>query len=356
MYLTVPLTGPKDAVNSAIGRFENLLNRFNNESTIEIELNTKDRRALIGEGGSTVNNLQQKYEVFITIKPKDNGEGEEETTLATIKGPEQNLETVTNELKALVTYHEDYELPAEYHGLLLGEKGKNIQELSKNLKVTIKVPKKDDESKDIIKLRGTTINLANAKEELDKLRLKWRDELEDLYLRSYTCPVEVPLIFHGKLIGQRGKHIAEIQKKFDVRINIAKNEPSIKITGLQENVHGCVDHIVKFVDDLEQHVQKDVEIDSKVHYKIIGQKGSKLRSLMNQFNVDIKMPNRRDDDYWRRFLREICDTRFIKTQISIKSFSSLKTITQKPLSLMKNTKTSSKFPVPTTKLTYASLN
>merc|ERR1712226_1643978 len=271
-------------------------NRFDNESELEVELPTKDRRALIGEGGSTVNNLQQKYDVFITIKPKNNGEDAEETTIAIIKGPQNNLQNVHEELKALVTYHEDYELPSEYHGLLLGEKGKTIQKLSQQLKVTIKVPKKqdieDESKKDIIVLRGTTTNLANAKTELDKLRVDWRDDLEQMYLRSYTCPVEVPEIFHGKLIGQGGKHIADIQKRHTVKINIKKGNPSINITGLQENVHACVDEIVKFTEDLEQHVEKDVEINNKVHYRIIGQKGSKLRSLENQFNVGIKMPSR----------------------------------------------------------------
>jgi len=292
----VKVKGPKNSVENAIKSLSSLMNRFDNESELEVELPTKDRRALIGEGGSTVNNLQQKYDVFITIKPKNNGEDAEETTIAIIKGPQNNLQNVHEELKALVTYHEDYELPSEYHGLLLGEKGKTIQKLSQQLKVTIKVPKKqdieDESKKDIIVLRGTTTNLANAKTELDKLRVDWRDDLEQMYLRSYTCPVEVPEIFHGKLIGQGGKHIADIQKRHTVKINIKKGNPSINITGLQENVHACVDEIVKFTEDLEQHVEKDVEINNKVHYRIIGQKGSKLRSLENQFNVGIKMPSR----------------------------------------------------------------
>merc|ERR1712226_1127487 len=53
--------------------------------------------------------------------------------------------------------------------------------------------------------------------------------------------------------------IADIQKRHTVKINIKKGNPSI---------------------------------NNKVHYRIIGQKGSKLRSLENQFNVGIKMPSR----------------------------------------------------------------
>jgi len=221
---SVKVKGPKDAVNAAVKKLSALVNRFENESELEVELPTKDRRALIGEGGSTVNRLQAEYDCFITIKQKLNGEDEEETTLATIKGPAGNLEKVHEELKSLVTYHEDFDLPAEYHGLLLGKKGQNVQELSKKLHITIKVPKKDDEAKDVIKLRGTTINLAKAKEELEKCKQTWKTQLEEEYLRSYTCPVEVPLVFHGKLIGQKGENINNLQKKFNVRINLKKQQ------------------------------------------------------------------------------------------------------------------------------------
>ena len=91
-----------------------------------------------------------------------------------------------------------------------------------------------------------------------------------------------------------------MQKKFNVRINLKKQQAGIEITGLQEDVHKCVDEISKFVDDLEGHVQKDVEIDSRVHYRIIGQRGSKLRSLMREWKVDINMPRKNDDDYENR--------------------------------------------------------
>lgn len=292
---TVRVKGPKTSVDPAIKKLANLVDRFENESELEIELPTKDRRALIGEKGETIQRLQAENDVFITIKPlvKNQGEeDEEEVTLAMIKGPAGNLEKVHEELKALVTYHEDYALPNEYHGLLLGRKGQNVQDLSKRLHITIKVPKKEDEAKDVIKLRGTTANLAKAKAELDNLKTEWKDQLEQQYLKSYTCPVDVPIVFHGKLIGPKGSNVQEIQKRHDVRINIQKEVETIKITGFQENVHACVDEITKFVDDLESHVEKDVEIDNRVHYRIIGKGGAKLRSLMREWKVDIKMPGR----------------------------------------------------------------
>lgn len=169
--------------------------------------------------------------------------------------------------------------------------------MSKKLHITIKVPKKDDENKDIIKLRGTTINLAKAKEELENCKETWKSQLEEEYLRSYTCPVDVPLVFHGKLIGPKGDNINAIQKKFNVKINLKKQQAGIEITGLQEDVHNCVDEISKFVDDLESHVQKDVEIDSRIHYRLIGTKGSKLRGFMREHNVDLTMPRKNDEDY-----------------------------------------------------------
>ena len=258
---------------------------------------TKDRRALIGDKGETINRLQDKYDVSILIKSKDNGPDAEETTEATLKGPADKLEACHEELKSLVTYNEDYPLDQDFHGLLLGAKGANIQQLSKDLHITIKVPKKDDEDQNTIKLRGTTVNLANAKAELDKLKDDWKAQLEDQYLRSYTCPVEVPIEFHGKLIGPKGSNINTLQKQFDVRVNIKKNDENIEVTGYKDKVHDCVDEIYKFLEDLENHVATDVEIDSKVHYKIIGTRGSKLRALQSEFKVEIQMPRRNDANY-----------------------------------------------------------
>lgn len=292
----VKIKGPKTNVDKVVKSITEIVARFDKEATLVFELPTKERRALIGERGKTVNEIQSAHNVTISIKPKDNGE-EEETTEATVTGPKDQLDAVRDKLMALVTYEDTFSLAEDFHGLLLGPKGQTIQELSKQWHITIKVPKKDEEDKETIKIRGTRDNLEKAKAELEIKKTEWESQLEELYLQSYQCEVEVPQIFHRKLIGQKGENIKELSEKYEVRIKVQQNDDNVTITGYKDKVHECVDYLNNFVSDLVSHVTKDVEIDNAVHRRIIGQRGRGVRKLMKDHDVDIKFPNERDSDY-----------------------------------------------------------
>merc|ERR1712228_1109437 len=50
------------------------------------------------------------------------------------------------------------------------------------------------------------------------------------------------------------------------------------------------------VGDFENLIKKEVIIHSRVHSMIIGRRGAGIRKIMQDFNVDIKMPRERDPE------------------------------------------------------------
>lgn len=299
------LKGPKNMVDDVVKYLNNLILGFQNETTITVEIPTRERRSLIGQAGSNINALQEKHGVRINV-PKKSANGSEvddDVTEVTLVGPKDQVEIVKETILNNIHISEMYDLSAEFHGLLLGQNGKTIRELSTEWKVTIKVPKRDDENKDSIQIIGHKNDLENAKLALNEKKSQWEEELHNLYLKSYTCPVEVPESFHYKLIGYKGENIKAMQEKYNVNIKLPRskngnkqngdgeeNPDEIFVTGLQEDVHTCVDEIIKFVDDLENSVAKDVEVRKAAHSYIIGEKGRRVRTLKKKFSVEITFP------------------------------------------------------------------
>ena len=99
---------------------------------------------------------------------------------------------------------------------------------------------------------------------------------------------------HPKIIGRKGVTISKIRAEHDVNIQFpdrnAEDPDLITITGYQERAEGARDAILKIVEELEKQVTDEVEIDSRVHSRLIGAKGKSIRKVMDTYSVDIRFP------------------------------------------------------------------
>ena len=62
----------------------------------------------------------------------------------------------------------------------------------------------------------------------------------------------------------------------------------ITIVGYETAAEAARDTIMKIVAELEERVSDSVEIDSRIHARLIGQRGKTIRKIMEKFAVDIK--------------------------------------------------------------------
>jgi polyribonucleotide nucleotidyltransferase len=112
--------------------------------------------------------------------------------------------------------------------------------------------------------------------------------------------IEVNPDYHPKIIGRRGAVVMKIRQDHDVQINLLKkgepNDNIITITGYEESCHKARDDIMKIVSELNEMVKEEIEIDARVHSRLIGAKGRNIRKIMDDFKVDIKFPRAEDDN------------------------------------------------------------
>lgn len=73
-----------------------------------------------------------------------------------------------------------------------------------------------------------------------------------------------------------------------------ENENLITISGYEENAIRAKEDILAIVRNLDDLVREEIEIDARVHSRLIGSRGRNIRKIMDDFKVDIKFP--RNDD------------------------------------------------------------
>lgn len=301
------INGPINCVEEVKKEILDCVERFENtaEITVELPCKNEDIRSLIGTQGVNINKVQDGHNVEIKIERAEAAEGEDismKPVMAKLTGHKDHLEAAKAELIAMCPITKEYEMPSEYHGILLGQRGAGIRALCEELQITIKVPKKQEngETLNSITLKGTDDKLDNAVKVLDDRKAGYAKEAESRYLKSYQLELAVPQDFHSKLIGIGGEHITKLRDEFDVNIQMPDRSKGdseiIKITGFQENAENAAKAVEAFCDNLMQYVIKDVQIENSVHRRIIGQRGRGVRKLMSDHQVDIKFPRNEDEN------------------------------------------------------------
>lgn len=308
---TFTISGPVNCIEEVKAEILAYVTRFDNMGSLEVDLPCKneDIRSLIGTGGANINAVQDEYKCDIKIDRAAEGEPDA-ICRAIFNGPKDKLEAARDALLALCPDTLEFDMPAEYHGTLLGQKGAGIRKLCEDLQITIKVPKRvqGEESVNTITLKGTDAKLKNALPVLDELRAKYDAEAEERYLESYMLELEVPVEFHSKLIGIKGANITKLRTAHNVNIQMPdrRNRDSdeapenvIKIIGLQENAEAAARAVQQFCDDLMQTIEKEVEINHDTHRRIIGQRGRTVQRLMKEHSVEIRFPKDPADEKTR---------------------------------------------------------
>lgn len=139
---------------------------------------------------------------------------------------------------------------------------------------------------------GTKENIETAKQSL-------LEKLNELELNNFSAEItNIKPDFIPQLRGRKGTEAEKIEKKFSVRIEFSKKgDPDrIVIKGLQKNVQDCETFIKKKISDEESKVSQEIEIDNRVHSRLIGLKGKSLAKITDKFKVEIKFNGR--DSTW----------------------------------------------------------
>ncbi|XP_068175093.1 high density lipoprotein binding protein a [Antennarius striatus] len=314
----VTLKGAKECVEAAKKRMQEIVEDLDAQVTTECVIPQKFHRSIMGPKGSRIQQITRDHNVQIKFPEREdpqapsaeapvqeNGEANGEIKepidpnapkkcdVIVISGRKERCEAAVEALKALVPVTIEVEVPFELHRYIIGQKGSGIRKMMDEFEVNIQVPAPEMLS-DKIAVTGLANHLDRAKDGLLERVKELQAEQEDRALRSFKLTITVDPKYHPKIIGRKGAIITNIRTEHDVNIQFPEkndeNQDQITITGYEHKAIAARDAIQAIVDELEEMVSEDINLDSRVHARIIGARGKGIRKIMDEFKVDLRFP------------------------------------------------------------------
>lgn len=312
----VTLKGAKECVEGARARIQEIVSDLEEMVELEVVIPQRYHRTVMGSRGSKVQAITMRHEVQIKFPEKDsgmhltngeedgaqvNGEAEPETRpqdIVRIMGKKERCEAARDALLELVPVTVEEVVPNRHHRYIIGQKGENVRQMMTEHDVNIQVPPLQDCS-DIIRITGPPANTERACQALREKVTQLEEEEADREARSFKLTMEVDPEYHPKIIGKRGAVITKIREKHNVNIQFpprgSAEESVITITGYEQNVEEAKAAILAITGELDKMVRDTVEIDSRIHSRLIGSRGRAIRKVMEEYKVEIKFPRDNDD-------------------------------------------------------------
>ena len=254
---------------------------------VELKVNAKYHKHIIGKGGSTINKIKSEADVTINIPATDSG-----VTVIRIEGNKAGVEQAKKELESMVAKMEnekekDLIIENRFHRQIIGPKGENIHKIRDEFPaVQISFPDMGDKS-DIVKLRG-------SKDEVDKCAKILSKIARDLLESNYQVKLPIFKQFHKNIIGKGGVNIKKIRDETNTKIDLPNSDAdsdTITITGKKEDVNKAADKIREIQSQMANVVSRDLSIPAKIHNTVIGAGGKLIQSIMSECGgVAIKFP------------------------------------------------------------------
>lgn len=259
------------------------------DETIELESN--DQKLLDDQ----LNVLLNKFETnSIEIKLHQNKDGYSENEIylrgykSVIKDAIKEINNLIEEIKnyeEASKYNTEIELPTKHLARFIGQKGSHLNELSNDFHVRIDVNNDDLTTPNaIVKLTGLKTNVDELIKKIDSLVKKWSDEV------SITIKVEQK--FHKKLVGPNGIYINRLQDKYNVKVNMPREEGKLDVTvrGPSRGVAKVEEEIKMLMDyERENGFKQEIEVSKEALGNIIGKKGETLNDITADTGVDIQV-------------------------------------------------------------------
>jgi rRNA processing protein Krr1/Pno1 len=342
----VLLRGPKETIEQVRKRLEELVDTWENTITKEIMISHRHHGYLLAQGGTYIQPIQKEYNVQIKFPPRGNTQKDEQDPTITTTNDDENQKDIVRltgrsddidkamiALEKMVPVESTVDIPSEAHGSLVGKGGSNLQLIIKqypDVQVTLPPP---NSTQNTIQLKGQREQVEGVRKELLESYEKYQ---VDRQARSFEVRFTIKPEYRSLIYGFRGKTMSQLRQKHDVKIDVSNNQvpssavvptpstsieeenpteqqddqqatpqenlplPSetsntnqlsdveIVITGYEDKALACRDEILQLIKDFEAKITMEIEIDPRIHARIIGSGGSKLQQIMKEYQVDIK--------------------------------------------------------------------
>uniref|UniRef100_A0A8C9ZKK6 Vigilin n=1 Tax=Sander lucioperca TaxID=283035 RepID=A0A8C9ZKK6_SANLU len=259
----VQLRGPRNEVEKCAKFMQKIVAEMvENSFSLSVPIFKQFHRNIIGKGGSNIKKIREETTTRIDL-PAENSNSE----MIVITGKKANCEVARNRILAIQKELVKIEvsIPSKLHNSLIGSKGRFVRSIMEECGgVHIHFPT-EGSGIDKVTIRGPVEEVEKAKQQL----LALAEE-------KVSPPAEAPIQENGEANG-------EVKEPVDP--NAPKRCDVIVISGRKERCEAAVEALKALVP-----VTTEVEVPFELHRYIIGQKGSGIRKMMDEFEVNIQVP------------------------------------------------------------------
>ncbi|KAM8898094.1 vigilin isoform 2-T2 [Spinachia spinachia] len=276
-----------------------------NNFTAELQAKPEYHKFLIGRGGANIRRVRDKTGARIIFPAPDDTEQE----LITIVGKEEAVRQAQKELECLVKNLDDVvedsmAVDARHHRHFVCRRGQVLRELAEEYGgVAVSFPRTGANSQ--------RVTLTGAKDCVDAAKKRIQEIVEDLE-SQVSVEVAIPQRYHRAIMGPKGCRIQLITREHEVLIKFPERDEGTAGQEAPPQENGDVGPEAEFVarkcdiitiggraEKCEQAkaallalvpVTQDVEVSYELHRYIIGQKGSGIRKMMEEYEVNIWVP------------------------------------------------------------------
>jgi transcription antitermination factor NusA-like protein len=304
----ITIIGKKEAVEEAKADLMSKISQLNNITESELSVDPKHHRHFVARRAQVLNDISDEFGGVNISLPKD-----QSSPIITLKGARECVEGAKKRLLEIVSDLESMTeikcvISQKHHRALLGNKGKNIQELTARLNIQIKFPERKRNDEEVVE--GEEPPAAPTPEDLEKADTisisGHKDRCEEakqalLALVPISVPVDIPFENHRYIIGQKGAGIRKMMEEFDVNIAVPppeNQEATIVVTGAAANVANAVEGLKERNEDIEKENEDRklrqfelvINVAAEYHPKLIGRKGAVISKLRETHGVNIQVP------------------------------------------------------------------
>ncbi|KAK1168684.1 vigilin-like [Acipenser oxyrinchus oxyrinchus] len=311
---TVIIRGPAEDVDKAKQQLLSLAEEKQTRShTVELRAKPEYHKFLIGKGGANIRKVRDNTGariIFPTAEDKDQ-------ELITVVGTEDSVRDAQKELEGLIksleNVVEDFMMvDSKHHRYFVSRRGQVLREIAEEYGgVMVSFPRTGTQSDKVI--------LKGAKDCVEAAKKRMAEIIEDLDAQV-TIECVIPQKFHRSIMGPKGSRIQQITRDHNVQIKFPDREdPQASPVSPEPAVHengevngepkeqvdpaapkkcdvivlsGRKDRCEAAVEALKALVPVSITVDVSydLHRYIIGQKGSGIRKMMDDYEVNIQVP------------------------------------------------------------------
>ncbi|XP_076856033.1 vigilin isoform X2 [Brachyhypopomus gauderio] len=272
--------------------------------SVELQAKPEYHKFLIGRGGANIRRVRDRTGARVIFPSADDPDQER----ITIVGREEAVRQAQRELEALIKNLEDViedtmVVDPRHHRHFVCRRGQVLRELAEEFGgVAVSFPRTGTHSH--------SVSLKGARECVDAAKRRIQEIIQDLE-SQVSVEVVVPQRYHRTVMGPKGCRIQQISRDHDVLIKFPDRDESsapeacpmengapgpetdsvpcrcdvISVTGQPEKCELARVALLALVP-----VTVDVDVPYDLHRYIIGQKGSGIRKMMEDFEVNIWVP------------------------------------------------------------------